>query len=592
MKTFAFEDGSFASVASCDGRAYLAFQTDPRGQSQIRIYDLASEQIIRAYDAGAGAAFPLLKPTGSPLMVAWRRADTGRIHYAWPLLKDKPPADLGDIGANNEPFAWDGDWLWWQDADFQIKRGNVVSGMGRETMTGQIGRGTGISRILNGRALLRDFDRLAYGLTFPSYAAGHVGLEGNTGGCVVVRERDRFVARVWPGMDCFAPKIVGWNDGVIAGTSGSGSVRSVVLTSNDFEDGPIVLPTAPPPPRNRPEDFQIVPDGTRITDAIRTVLGANPVRQGDLICIHKNIDQAEWRRVYDNPKRITHWADASRFPGDPGWWTDPDLPWLLDEFNSGVELAGTAQIVDLRPGVPPNRWTQKIRLHGLKGDGVLVDIDPRFPGMYTDLSKVGTPGYTPVGYEKHYSLKNGGFRWEFIVTPTTAKGVLPWGFRDMDVILQDGEIQPPDPNTQPAPSLPFKPCPRPLTSTTKPEPNQMTTAEAMARAAYPAPSDIVEGAMQVFRANLLERDQLAGGLMSSGALRYFFQHYGPAMAARQVRDGIPGSAEGWGDYSWKAVQAAMAVYDRDQKPTTQPHPPTPVAFSGPIGVAGRDFVTP
>jgi delta-aminolevulinic acid dehydratase/porphobilinogen synthase len=120
----------------------------------------------------------------------------------------------------------------------------------------------------------------------------------------------------------------------------------------------------------------------------------------------------------------------------------------------------------------------------------------------------------------------------------------------------------------------------------------MTTAEAMARAAYPAPSDIVEGALNVFRANLLERDQLPGGLMSSGALRYFFQFYGPAMAARQVRDGIPGSAQGWGDYSWNAVQAAMAIYNRDQKPTEPTQPGTGGTLRGPISVSGRDFVTP
>lgn len=253
MKPFDFEDGSFASVAVHDGRAYLAFQTDPRRtDSQVRVYDLATERLVRAYNTGGGAAFPLLKPTGAPLMVAWRRADTWRIHYAEPLV-DAEPSDLGDVGANNEPFAWDGDWLWWQDAVFQIKRANVVVGLGREVVPGQLGRGTGIARIVNGRAILRDFDRTAFGLTFPCYAAGCVALEGNTGGLVVVREADLHVARAWPALDCFTPKIVGWNDGVIAATSGSGSVRAVVLSARDFEDGPIVLPPPTTPPGPTPD---------------------------------------------------------------------------------------------------------------------------------------------------------------------------------------------------------------------------------------------------------------------------------------------------------------------------------------------------
>lgn len=121
------------------------------------------------------------------------------------------------------------------------------------------------------------------------------------------------------------------------------------------------------------------------------------------------------------------------------------------------------------------------------------------------------------------------------------------------------------------------------------EPDQMTEAEAVARAQYPAPSDIVQGAMAVFRENLLERDKIAPDLMTSGALRYFVQHYQPQMAAQQIRGGIPGSATGWGGYSVQAVQAAMAAYNRDQRPTEQP---PPVTFTGPISVSGDEFQVP
>ncbi len=117
----------------------------------------------------------------------------------------------------------------------------------------------------------------------------------------------------------------------------------------------------------------------------------------------------------------------------------------------------------------------------------------------------------------------------------------------------------------------------------------MTEAEAVARAAYPAPSDIVQGALAVFRENLLERDRIAPDLMTSGALRYFVQHYQPQMAAQQIRGGIPGSAQGWGGYSIQAVQAAMGAYNRDQKPQEPTQPPTGGTLRGPISVSGRDF---
>jgi hypothetical protein len=126
-----------------------------------------------------------------------------------------------------------------------------------------------------------------------------------------------------------------------------------------------------------------------------------------------------------------------------------------------------------------------------------------------------------------------------------------------------------------------------------PKESEMTEAEAVARAAYPAPSDIVQGALAVFRDNLLERDRIAPDLMTSGALRYFVQHYQPQMAAQQITHGIPGSAEGWGGYSIQAVQAAMGAYNRDQKPQepSQPQPPTGRVL-GPITVSGRDFEVP
>ena len=79
---------------------------------------------------------------------------------------------------------------------------------------------------------------------------------------------------------------------------------------------------------------------------------------------------------------------------------------------------------------------------------------------------------------------------------------------------------------------------------------------------------------------------------TQGALRYFFQHYGPMMAAQQVLSGIPGTAEAWGHYSVVAVTAAKAAYDREQRPGSQPPPAQPQTLRGPIGVDARDFTVP
>jgi hypothetical protein len=107
----------------------------------------------------------------------------------------------------------------------------------------------------------------------------------------------------------------------------------------------------------------------------------------------------------------------------------------------------------------------------------------------------------------------------------------------------------------------------------KPPSGEMTTSEAKSRAGYPAPSDIVDGAINVFQQNLLPRD-VVGDSMTEGAWRYFGQYYYPKMAEQQIEFGIPGTAEGWGHYSLQAVNYAKAIYDRDQKGTLPPSPPT------------------
>ena len=119
----------------------------------------------------------------------------------------------------------------------------------------------------------------------------------------------------------------------------------------------------------------------------------------------------------------------------------------------------------------------------------------------------------------------------------------------------------------------------------------VTEAEAIFRASYAVPSHIIQGAQNVFRENLLERDKIEPDLMTGGAFRYFVQHYAPAMAAQQVRSGVPGTDEGWGHYSLQAVRQAMAVYNRDQTGETGGGGGTQ-PLRGPISVSGRDFEVP
>lgn len=120
----------------------------------------------------------------------------------------------------------------------------------------------------------------------------------------------------------------------------------------------------------------------------------------------------------------------------------------------------------------------------------------------------------------------------------------------------------------------------PLVGPDKPKPpkvKMIELEEAKARAGYPIPSDIVDGAINLFRDNLLDRDKIEGpALMSSGAWRYFGQHYYPTADRLKVERGIPGDFAGWGDISWTALQSAKAAYDHDQRPGPGvPEPPLP-----------------
>lgn len=372
--------------------------------------------------------------------------------------------------------------------------------------------------------------------------------------------------------------------------------------------GAALFTLAPPfeaeqaPPKPADDAFDVVPAGTLVQDAIACLIGTSPNQQGEIVCLPKNTHpEAEWRRVTAFGE-LLHWADASRFPGDPGWWIDPAPVWAMDTFRSGVAVSTEhAQIVDLRPGVTPNRWRQTNTLYGLKGGGVLVQFDPRFSGQYTDMSKQGTAAWAPAGYEKQWVLRDGRAKWQYIVTPLTAKGRIPWGDPSMDVVIQEAENGPTPPG--PRPPQPFIPCPRPLASTPQPKPEpKMPSATAAQIAEFVAQLNdpILLGARQRYRDEvLLPRDRVSAAtdgdgqpgnhtdMMTGGAAMFFDRSY--------VRDYLIARIKG-ADVMGASVAGLIGAADAYRRAVgivtpTQPGTPRP-AFSGPIATSGRDFVTP
>jgi hypothetical protein len=365
----------------------------------------------------------------------------------------------------------------------------------------------------------------------------------------------------------------------------------------DLSAPPITLPLppAPPvvePPPVDPHRWDFVPDGTLVTGAIETLVGANPVQQDGIICQHKNtFPECEWRRV--GGEMLLHWADASRFPGDRGWWIEPAPIWCFDEFFSGDAVATfNATLVDFHNNTT-NRWTQCNTMRGIVGGGVCVQFDPRFPNQYTDMSLQGTDKWAPAGYEKQWTRHDGWSRWEYWVTPLTAKGVIPWGDPSMDVMIDHAENGPQPPSAP----LPFVPCPRPLAA----EPPPIEEPDVML---LPNDEQMVNAMRRLHIEGYMGELMRAGGIFES-----------PNPEASQIRDERP-TAQGvviddfslsvWtgryvtyftqqtDDHHERAIRAVLTdLHNSDearQKRGEQPVQPS--AFRGPISAEGRDFVAP
>jgi hypothetical protein len=368
-------------------------------------------------------------------------------------------------------------------------------------------------------------------------------------------------------------------------------------------DAPEQSMLKPEPPAPDPERWSFVPDGTLVTGAIELLIGTNPSRQGDIICLHKNtFPECEWRRIVHDPMRdiLLHWADASRVPGDPGWWIEPAPMWAQDVFASGDSLkTENAQIIDLRPGVPPNRWRQTNTLYGVKGGGICVQFDPRFPGQYTDMSKQGTDQWAPAGYEKQWTLRDGSSRWMYVVTPLTAKGVVPWGNDSMDIVIQEVESGP-----QPARDpLPFVPCPRPLSVPPQPEPPKEPEPMPEKPSVRSIPRDQIVAAADAIDTYLMGNPRLGlpDGLLPRETNRATMAQVLDATCAYLIGEWVgfvvdagplPGDAEGWKQRREAGLHHTFHVIERErgetQPPVSQPSGP----FRGPIGVSGDEFQVP
>jgi hypothetical protein len=362
--------------------------------------------------------------------------------------------------------------------------------------------------------------------------------------------------------------------------------------------GPLPLPPVPPAPEPPdPDRWSFVPDGTLVTGAIETLIGANPVRQGEIICLHKNtFPECEWRRVdFDGivGELLLHWADASRFPGDRGWWIEPAPTWCLDTFKSGEKaVTEHATLVDFHNS-KTNRWRQTNTMYGIKGGGVCIQFDPRFPGQYTDMSKQGTAQWAPAGYEKQWTRNDGWSKWQYIVTPLTAKGVIPWGDPSMDIVIQSVESGPQPPGAP----LPFVPCPRPLEPVTPQPPETDMTHDDIRRYISELDDKTLFGAMERFHNEVLPRDRpmdslilsaegsnmWTGDVVTGGANGYMMRSYISEYIIHRDMGRNKDQANGDG------YDKAIASYNKAVGITP---PVTQAPFRGPISAEGRDFVAP
>jgi hypothetical protein len=145
-------------------------------------------------------------------------------------------------------------------------------------------------------------------------------------------------------------------------------------------DADYTVPVAPVDP------FELAPDGTVVEDCFPWVFGSRPslspesTPDAGTVCIHKNVEQYEWWSF--DPISIYHDFDASRYPGDTGWYlSDTAVLWLHRRFHSGESLSVEGERIEAKDGSRV-RWQHTNHMFALKHGGVMLQFDPRFPGDY------------------------------------------------------------------------------------------------------------------------------------------------------------------------------------------------------------------
>jgi hypothetical protein len=555
-------------------------------------------------EAGGGNAFPVLCVEGRDSWLAFRHGLS--LHGILRNLTTGRWYDLGIVHGNS-PIAFGAGFCAYQATAGYAVQARSLPMPDHVVRSSHVGRPTGLAgNTADGPILVDDLRASVPGMANPRTAGGCTVGENTDDGQSrnIARLEDGREVVLWAGLDSFTPHIA-FASGVwaVATWGAPTGVRMALLEPADFA-APKPPDPKPEPPAPDPNRWTVVPHGTLVTGALRVLLGDHPNQQGDIICLNKNTHpEAEWRKRVAG--RLYHWADASRFPGDRGWWIEPAPLWVVDAFASGSEFdTENATLVDFHNNTT-NRWRQTNTLYGTVGGGVLVQFDPRFPGQYTDMSKQGTPAWAPAGYEKQWVLPDGSAKWQYIVTPLAAKGRIPWGDPSMDVVIQKAEN---GPRTGPATPQPFIPCPRPLTTTPAPQPNPTDPPEPPPMPDTKPdlrgiPRDQIALMADAIDLYLRENPRLglgdglltpdAGDRPLSHALDAVYAYLlAECLGAFQAGGPLPGDAAGYDQRRDAALAHTFHVIEQERGTGPKPKPQPGPAAAKPIGVSGRDFITP
>jgi hypothetical protein len=424
-------------------------------------------------------------------------------------------------------------------------------------------------------------------------------------GCVVGENSDgptRNIARLddgrecalWVGLDSFTPHIAFASGAWAVATWGAPTgVRMALLEPADFA-APKPPDPKPQPPTPDPDRWTLALDGTLVTDAFASMFGNAPRSpDGRRICLHKNVNEQEWREIHAPSGTCFHLFDRSRYPGDVGWYLyspDENPLWAVNEFHSGDPVNFDGEIVEMKDG-RRHRWTHTNTLYGLRDGGTCVQFDPRFPKQDYGPEKC---------YERQFSSPTHGARWELWYTPDTpAARALPWGDRSLDVLKQEVESGPPVPQ----PPKPYLECPR-LSLDSDP------WAKPPAQKPEPKPMNLPNDAQMVNFMRRLHIEGYCGELRRRGGIfdapnpdesqirnperddEYIDDLSISVWTGRYVRYFAAVTAGDAHEIATRRVLSDLGNSDEARNKRGEPKPQPGPAFRGQIGVSGDDFVVP